>query len=156
MSGLPPLPDDPFQRLVVSVFRLNGALLATGDRLVADLGLTSARWQVLGSAVDAPLPLTVAHIARNMGLTRQTVRTTVRELEASGFVRLAPNPHHQRAQLVVPTEAGSNAYAAAAERQAVWAKGITRGLEGAAITGAAEVLQTMLAQLLDAAADDEP
>lgn len=153
MVGLPPLPHDPFQRLVVSVFRLNGALLAAGDHLVADLGLTSARWQVLGSAVDAPLPLTIAHIARNMGLTRQTVRTTVRELEASGFVRLAPNPHHQRAHLVVPTEDGTRAYAAAAERQMAWAKGITRGLDGAAMTDAAEVLQAMLVQLLDASDD---
>jgi len=155
MSGFQPLPNDPFQRLVIGVFRLNGALLTAGDRLVADLGLTSARWQVLGAAVTAPVPLTVAHIARNMGLTRQTVRTTVRELEASGFVRLAPNPHHQRAHLVVPTPTGSDAYAAAADRQAAWAKGIARDLDGADMTAAAEVLMTLLAQLLDASADDE-
>ena len=156
MQGLQPLPDDPFQRLAVSVFRLNGALLAEGDRLVADLGLTSARWQVLGAAATAPVPLTVAHIARNMGLTRQTVRTTVRELEASGFVGLLPNPHHQRAHLVVPTPAGEHAYAAAAQRQSDWARGITRDLDGAAMTGAAEVLQAMLMRLLEASAADEP
>ena len=156
MLGFQPLPDDPFQRLVISVFRLNGALLSAGDRLVADLGLSSARWQVLGASATAPLPLTVAHIARNMGLARQTVRITVRELEASGFVRLAPNPHHQRAHLVVPTPAGERAYAAAAERQADWAKGITRHLNEVMMTGAAEVLQVMLLQLLDPATDDGP
>lgn len=90
-----------------------------------------------------------------MGLTRQTVRTTVRELEASGFVELAPNPHHQRAHLVVPTPAGAHAYVAAADRQAAWAKGITRDLDGTTLTDAAEVLRTVLAQLLDASADDE-
>jgi hypothetical protein len=37
--------------LILETFRLNGELLTAGDRLVADLSLTSARWQVLG-AVD--------------------------------------------------------------------------------------------------------
>ncbi|MDH3233798.1 MAG: MarR family transcriptional regulator, partial [Alphaproteobacteria bacterium] len=35
--------------LILETFRLNGRLLAAGDRLVGDLGLTSARWQVLGA-----------------------------------------------------------------------------------------------------------
>ena len=52
--------------LVLAVFRLNGQLLAAGDRLVADLGLTSARWQVLGAIALAPSPQPVAWLARNM------------------------------------------------------------------------------------------
>ena len=40
--------------LVLAVFRLNGRLLTAGDRLVSDLGLTSARWQVLGAIALAP------------------------------------------------------------------------------------------------------
>ena len=57
--------------LILDVFRLNGRLLAAGDRMVEDLGLTSARWQVLGAVALAAAP--VAWIARNMGLTRQGV-----------------------------------------------------------------------------------
>ncbi|MCJ2039129.1 MarR family transcriptional regulator [Methylobacterium sp. E-041] len=155
MIGLQPLPDDPFQRLVISIFRLNGALIAKGDRLVSDLGLTSARWQVLGAAAAAPVPLTVASIARNMGLTRQTVRTTVRELEAAGFVRLAPNPHHQRAHLVVPTAAGEHAFGAAMERQVAWGEGLVRDHDAERITAAADLLQALLAQIHDARIDDE-
>ena len=34
--------------IVLLVFRVNGRLLSAGDRLVGDLGLTSARWQMLG------------------------------------------------------------------------------------------------------------
>src|SRR5205814_345438 len=52
--------------LILEVFRLNGRLLAAGDRLVADLGLTSARWQVLGAIALASSPMPVAWIARNM------------------------------------------------------------------------------------------
>jgi len=41
--------DETVADLIVSVFRLNGALIDTGNRLVADIGLTSAWWQVLGA-----------------------------------------------------------------------------------------------------------
>ncbi|TIW72492.1 MAG: MarR family transcriptional regulator, partial [Mesorhizobium sp.] len=37
--------------LILDLFRLNSRISAAGDRLVADLGLTSARWQVLGAIV---------------------------------------------------------------------------------------------------------
>ena len=92
--------------LILETFRLNGRLLTAGDALVSDLGLTSALWQVLGAVAMSPMPLPVSHIARNMGLTRQTVQRTANELEADGFVRFAPNPHHQRAKLVLLTDLG--------------------------------------------------
>ena len=57
--------------LILEVFRLNGRLLAAGDRLVAKLGLTSARWQVLGAIALSPSAEPVARLARNMGLHRQ-------------------------------------------------------------------------------------
>ncbi|KMO09704.1 MarR family transcriptional regulator, partial [Methylobacterium indicum] len=82
------------------MFRLNGDLLTAGDALVDDLGLTSARWQVLGAVALSPVPLPVAHIARNMGLTRQAVQRVVDDLHEVGFVRIDPNPHHRRAHLV--------------------------------------------------------
>ena len=91
--------------LVLETFRLNGRLLASGDALVADLGLTSARWQVIGAMALSPMPLSVAQIARNMGLTRQAVQRLANEMEADGLMRFAPNPHHQRAKLVVLTAA---------------------------------------------------
>jgi hypothetical protein len=61
---------DAVSDLSVEVFRLNGELLAAGDALVAELGLTSARWQVLGAIALSPAPLPIAHVARNMGLRR--------------------------------------------------------------------------------------
>lgn len=51
--------------LILETFRLNGRLLAAGDALVANIGLTSARWQVLGAIALSPVPLPVAHLARN-------------------------------------------------------------------------------------------
>ena len=90
---------DAVTDLVLEVFRLNGELIAMGDAMVAEIGLTSARWQVLGAIALSNTPLPIAQIARNMGLTRQAVQRVANELEAEGFVRFAPNPHHQRAKL---------------------------------------------------------
>src|SRR5262245_32231600 len=107
--------------LIIEVFRLNGCLLEAGDSLVGDVGLTSARWQVLGAVAAAAAPLPVAHIARNMGLTRQAVQRLANDLERDGLIRFAPNPHHERAKLVVLTDAGKRAFATAMRRQGPWA-----------------------------------
>ncbi len=92
--------------LVLSIFESNGRLVDTGNRIVGPLGLTAAWWQVLGALGYAQSPLPVAHIARNMGLTRQSVQRVTDLLVERGFVRLEPNPHHLRAKLVVLTIAG--------------------------------------------------
>src|SRR5258708_8397511 len=86
--------------LVLEVFRLNGLLIAAGDALVAEIGLTSARWQVLGAVALLQGRAPVAHIANGMGLTRQSVQRIADELAKAGIVEFQPNPHHNRAQLV--------------------------------------------------------
>ena len=118
---------DAMTSLVLETFRLNGRILSSGDTLVADLGLTSARWQVLGAIALSPTPLPVAHIARNMGLTRQAVQRLVNEMEHEGFVRFAPNPHHQRAKLALLTSRGRIAFDSAMKRQGPWASDLAKG-----------------------------
>jgi DNA-binding MarR family transcriptional regulator len=134
--------------LILDVFRLNGALLASGDALVGDLALTSARWQVLGAIALSPIPLPVAHLARNMGLTRQAVQRSVDEMRNDGLVQLDPNPHHRRAMLVTMTQGGNSAYRAASERQARWADAFARGLSPKE-TEAASLLMRELQRRLD-------
>jgi DNA-binding MarR family transcriptional regulator len=107
---------DATTELVLEIFRLNGELIAMGDALVGDIGLTSARWQVMGAIALAEMPLPIAQIARNMGLTRQAVQRVANELEGEGFIRFAPNPNHLRAKLVLLTRKGETAYAAAMTR----------------------------------------
>jgi DNA-binding MarR family transcriptional regulator len=133
--------------LVIEIFRANGDLLAAGDALVGDLGLTSARWQVLGAIALSPVPLPVAHIARNMGLTRQAVQRVVDEMRADGLVRLEQNPHHRRAMLVLATERGEAAYRAASERQERWAETLTAGLAPEGFEAASALLREMLRRL---------
>ena len=133
--------------LVLETFRLNGRLLASGDALVADLGLTSARWQVIGAMALSPVPLSVAQIARNMGLTRQAVQRLANEMEADGLMRFAPNPHHQRAKLVLLTAAGKSAFAAAMKRQGAWASDLGAGLDPRKVAAAVATLRSVRQRL---------
>lgn len=100
----------PASILVLETFRLNGALIAMGDSITAPLGLTSARWQVMGAIAEAQGSLPVASLARNMGLVRQSVQRIVGELTAVGLARLADNPHHKRAKLVQLTAEGAELF----------------------------------------------
>ena len=82
----------PANILTLETFRLNGALIALGDAVAAPVGLTSARWQVMGAVAEARGALPVSGLARNMGLVRQSVQRIVDELTTLGLLRLAPNP----------------------------------------------------------------
>ena len=150
--------------VILSVFRAYGLLLAAGDLLAAGHGLTSARWQVLGAITLAQRPLSVPQVARRMGLTRQSVHTTVNRLVADGMVELAANADHQRSQLVRLTELGLATYQAVSQQQAAWVSQLAAGLTVAELGTTARVLGDLCARLEDARTqppdqegdDDEP
>jgi DNA-binding MarR family transcriptional regulator len=129
--------------LILDLFRANGLLLTAGDRLVAALGLTSARWQILGAIVDAARPEPVAWLARNLGANRQNVQRIVNDLERDGLVVFETNPHHRRAQLVVLTEKGRQIYDAAGRLQVPWVNGLSDGLSVREVEIAHRVLNAL-------------
>ncbi len=149
--------DDIFTDLVLTVFRLNGHLIETGNRLVEGVGLTTAWWQVLGALALSPTPLPVASIARNMGLSRQSVQRTADLLEERGLVRFEPNPHHQRAKLVVLTPEGVAATEAADDRQRPFGRGLMAAVGPERLAIALDVLTQIdlhLAKAAGAAGED--
>lgn len=111
-----------FTQVLLEVFRLHGLLLEAGDRLTSPLGLTSARWQVLGVVEHGPA--TVSEIGRVMGLARQSVQQQTDALAREGFLTYVDNPRHRRARLVQLTEKGREAAAALIPAQAQWANRI--------------------------------
>src|SRR5271169_3224534 len=115
--------------LALDLFRLTNRMLASGDRLVADLGLTSARWQVLGSIMAVERPQPVAWLARDMGANRQNIQRIVNDLATEGLVAFQINPHHRRAQLVVLTDKGRQTFDAAMRLQAPWINKLSEGLQ---------------------------
>ena len=133
--------------LMLDLFRLNSRLLMMGDRLVAGLGLTSARWQVLGAIVYADRPEPVAWIARDLGGHRQNVQRIVNDLHKEGLVDFEPNPHHKRAQLVVLTEKGRKTFDQAMELWAPWADSLADGHSIKDIETMGAVVKAMRRQL---------
>src|SRR6516165_8162835 len=119
---------DGLTNLILDLFRANSLLLTAGDRLVAPLGLTSARWQILGAIVSAERPQPVAWLARNLGANRQNVQRIVNDLARDALVGFETNPHHRRAQLVVLTDKGKQTFDAAMRLQAPWINGLSEGL----------------------------
>ncbi|REK85792.1 MarR family transcriptional regulator [Streptomyces inhibens] len=112
----PPEPRTPeprtpelLSRTALAVFRLNGQFLSVAERLAQPAGLTAAWWQVLGAVLAEPL--TVAGIARAMGITRQSVQRIADLLVERGLAAYRPNPAHRRAKLLAPTEEGRAAIA---------------------------------------------
>ena len=119
---------DAVTLFVLDLFRLNNQLLSAGDRLVAPLGLTSARWQILGAIVAADYPRPVAWLARDLGAHRQNVQRIINDLAKEGLVAFEINPHHRKARLVVLTKKGRRTFDAAMRLQAPWSDRISQGL----------------------------
>ena len=114
--------------VMLDLFRLSSLLLTAGDRLVARLRLTSARWQILGAISYAERPQPVAWLARDLGANRQNVQRIVNDLHKEGLVSFEVNPHHRRAQLVMLTEKGRRIFEAAMQLQGPWVNDLSDGL----------------------------
>jgi DNA-binding MarR family transcriptional regulator len=110
-----------FLDLVLSVFRLNGLLVAEGDAMTEDLGLTSARWKVIGAIALSNTGLTVPGIARVLGQSRQAVQRITDVMVEDGLLSYIRNPKHKRSVLVTLTEQGKNVYSDLREVQDPWA-----------------------------------
>lgn len=96
--------------LTLTVFRVHGALLQWGDKLVEPLGLTSARWQMLGAIALAGKALTAPQVAEVMGVTRQGAQKQLNLLLALGLVESGANPLHRRSPLYALTPRGKQLY----------------------------------------------
>lgn len=140
--------------IILDIFRLNSGLLTAGDRLVAGLGLTSARWQILGAISAAERPQPVAWLARDLGANRQNVQRIVNDLAEDGLVRFEANPHHRRAQLVVLTDKGRQTFDAAMSLQAPWVNRLSDGLAVDEIKAAHRVIMRLQKNLDDMAEAD--
>ena len=129
--------------VILETFRLNGALLAVGNKLTKPMGMTSARWQVIGAIHEHGQPLTVSQIARRMGLARQGVQRIVNHLEAQDLVVLKPNLDHKRSPLVIISEMGQAVMSEIAEAQAAWVNELVDGLSERRLRDALKLMVTI-------------
>ena len=139
-----------FTELLFETFRFYSRINATGDLLSAGTGLTSARWRVLGSVL--PMPKSVAQVARERGLTRQSVQQIANSLVADGFAKFEENERHKSSKLLTPTEKGRSTVLALNQRIMPWAHnmGATVKLQDLMTT------LNVLAQLQEALEENQP
>lgn len=135
--------SESLTEIMLSVFRLNAMLLQQGDRLVAPLGLTSARWQILGAIAIAGEPQTAPQIAAAMGVTRQGAQKQLDLAVAEGLVEPMANPRHERSLRYSLTAAGARAYDAAMGLQRCWVQALAKGLGGSEVRTAREALAAL-------------
>lgn len=133
--------------LTLAVFRLNGVLLQWGDELVAPLGLTSARWQMLGAIALAGVPLTAPQVGAAMGVTRQGAQKQLNLLIEQGLVSSRQNPAHRRSPLYALTPRGRRLYQRAEALWAARAAGLAAQIPAAQARAASTTLESMLRRL---------
>ena len=133
--------------VALTVFRLNAELLQWGDRLVEPLGLTSARWQMLGAIALAGAPLTAPQVGAAMGVTRQGAQKQLNLLLGQGMLESRPNPAHQRSPLYSLTPMGRALYAQADAQWNAQAAQLTSRLPVTQLEATAQTLGTILRQL---------
>ena len=109
-----------FLDLVLSIFRLNGLLIAEGDSLTEQLGLTHARWKVIGAIALSNAGLTVPGVARVLGQSRQAVQRITDVMVVDGLLAYQRNPKHKRSVLITLTEEGNHVYNMLREQQDPW------------------------------------
>jgi DNA-binding MarR family transcriptional regulator len=135
---------DSLHRFCDGAAKTAALLSSAGDDLVADLGLSSARVQILDVLAGAG-PRTVSQTARSLGLSRQAVQRVAGDLVSHGFAVYANNPDHIRAPLLTMTDKGRAAQAEAARRRASWRESLAEGLPPAWLDMACE-LMTLIAR----------
>ena len=109
-----------FLDLVLSIFRLNGLLIAEGDALTEKLGLTHARWKVIGAIALSNAGLTVPGVARVLCQSRQAFQLINYVIVEDGLLAYQRNPKHKRSVLITLTEEGNHVYNMLREQQDPW------------------------------------
>ena len=139
---------DAFSTAAILILRLAGHLCAAGDQLARPAGQTSARWQVLAAAESEPV--TVAHIARSLGLARQSVQRVADGLVAEGLAGYQENPGHRRAKLLRLLPKGRAALRAIQAAQRPWADRLGMRIGEGELRRAAAILERLLQVLGEA------
>lgn len=141
------IPNDPLSRFSLAIFRVNGLLMRSGDRITHSIGQSSARWQLLGRI--GYRPQTVAQMARDMGHARQSVQRVADVLAQEGLVRYIDNPKDRRTQLLELTPQGTEVLAAIYALNDSWSRYIMTKLDPEQLGQIADALES-IAQVLEA------
>jgi DNA-binding MarR family transcriptional regulator len=133
---------DALSELYVAVLRLHAAFNELGDELASAAGQTAARWQVLAAVENGDKA--VSHLARLLGLARQSVQRVADLLVAEGLCTYEDNPDHLRAKLLHLAPHGAKALTTIQTRQRRWADRVGSELGERELKKASAILARVL------------
>lgn len=137
--------------LIVPMIRLEAHFSRAGEAIAAAGGQTLARWLALEAV--AGRPATVARVARNMELTRQSVQRVADLLVEDGLVEYVDNPAHRRSKLVRITPRGRKSLRTIQTAQRAWAGSVGAVIGEADLRHANDVVDRLTRVLTGAQAD---
>ncbi len=132
-------PDDIWSTFALSIFQINSLLMRAGEDITQPLGLSSAKWQVLGRL--GYQSQTVASLAKDIGHARQSVQRVADVLVQVQLITYKNNPADRRAQLLELTPKGAEALSAIYRRQLEWSSHIMAKLRPEQVIGVANALK---------------
>jgi DNA-binding MarR family transcriptional regulator len=136
---------DALTTLLLQVIRLNRLFTDAGEAIAKPAGQTLARWLVLDAVNEQPA--TVAQIARNLRLTRQSVQRLADLLVRDGLAVYQDNPRHRRAKLLRITRSGRAALGKIEAAQRTWADALAAEIGEAELRRTSRALDKLLSAL---------
>ncbi len=136
--------------LIRAVFRMSANAQKTGTRLTKGLGLTNARWQMLGELHAIEERVTVSQLARHMGLTRQAVQRLADDMARDGLLEFLANPTDARAMHLVLTETGAAVYRHSLEGEWQWTNAVAADFDEAELRAAARLIEAINRKMQEA------
>jgi DNA-binding MarR family transcriptional regulator len=103
-------------RLFFRLYQCANMLHKTGSRAVADEGLTTQQWAVLGalSRPEVEAGMSVGDLARYLKVSRQNLSGLLGRMERDGHLAMAPDGRDRRSRLVTMTRSGRRVWQAEA------------------------------------------
>jgi DNA-binding MarR family transcriptional regulator len=136
-------------KFIGEILRTGARLAANRNALLAGWGMTGAKLRLLKTIRQLPVPMPVSRLAQIMGVARQTVRDTAREMQADGFISFTVNLRNQRAPVVELTHDGRALLAQLMRVERRWVAGLSRGFNVTTRARACFLLQMLRSRVTD-------
>jgi DNA-binding MarR family transcriptional regulator len=140
-------------RLILAFFMIHNMAMRIGDRMTAEIGLTSSRWMLLGALDQFDAPPTITELSRSALMSVQNASRMVASMEEEGLVERVSEPGGGRALSVRLTERGRETVETLRAMGGEFHERLYQGMSNEQIKGLAECLEAMIANLETLEAD---
>jgi DNA-binding MarR family transcriptional regulator len=144
-----PITMKPDRKLIAEILHTANWLTTARNKLFAATGMTGAGLRLLRTVRRLPIPFTVSQLARVMQVSRQTVQSTVRILEAAHLIRVELNLRNRKSPIITITTLGHERMEEAERLEQRWIADVTRGLTEPMIAQTAWVIRMVRTRIGD-------